>query len=260
MTRFSFDLNGRHYHADTVAAHDLAIRLQFDGPQPGFFGAPPAGAQSFAAGDFTGDTRTGGSCNVEVYRLNPHCNGTHTECVGHIAHDTVTLADLSIPWTLPATLVTVDTASTAAIGRERLERAWRRWPAREFHRALIVRTLPNSPAKQSRRYDDRSPPPYLRVSALELVHEMEVEHLLVDLPSLDAMDDKTLAAHRVFWGLSSDSRPCAEAAQPRATVTEMIYVPEDVPDGYYLLNLQVPRFATDAAPSRPVIVPIEEAV
>jgi hypothetical protein len=41
-------------------------------------------------------------------------------------------------------------------------------------------------------------------------------------------------------------------------VTELAYVPEPVPDGLYLLDLQVPAFATDAAPSRPVIYPLIE--
>ena len=37
------------------------------------------------------------------------------------------------------------------------------------------------------------------------------------------------------------------------TVTEMIFVPNEVHDGDYLLELQLPRFMNDAAPSRPVL-------
>ena len=37
----------------------------------------------------------------------------------------------------------------------------------------------------------------------------------------------------------------------------MIYVPEQMKDGYYLLDLQIPAFMSDAAPSRPIIYPIE---
>jgi hypothetical protein len=45
------------------------------------------------------------------------------------------------------------------------------------------------------------------------------------------------------------------AAHPRysATITELIYVPDGVEDGLYLLNLQVPNLRTDAVPSRPVL-------
>jgi arylformamidase len=37
------------------------------------------------------------------------------------------------------------------------------------------------------------------------------------------------------------------------TITEMIHVPGEVPDGDYLLELQLPHFINDAAPSRPVL-------
>ena len=42
------------------------------------------------------------------------------------------------------------------------------------------------------------------------------------------------------------------------TVTEMIYVPDRIADGRYVLNLQLPAFQSDAAPSRPIIYPLEE--
>ncbi len=37
------------------------------------------------------------------------------------------------------------------------------------------------------------------------------------------------------------------------TITEMIFVDDEIRDGLYLLNLQMPAFPTDAAPCRPVI-------
>jgi hypothetical protein len=79
-----------------------------------------------------------------------------------------------------------------------------------------------------------------------------VRHLLVDFPSIDRMHDGgRLANHRTFWNM-------AGAADTGRTVTEMIYVDDDIPDGRYLLNLQIPAFAADAAPSRPVIYPLKE--
>ena len=38
----------------------------------------------------------------------------------------------------------------------------------------------------------------------------------------------------------------------------MIFVPNEVKDGRYLLNLQVPAFVSDAAPSRPILYKINE--
>jgi arylformamidase len=40
-------------------------------------------------------------------------------------------------------------------------------------------------------------------------------------------------------------------------VTELIYVPDEIPDGYYLLDLQMPPFMTDAAPSRPLLYQVQ---
>jgi hypothetical protein len=41
------------------------------------------------------------------------------------------------------------------------------------------------------------------------------------------------------------------------TITEMIYVPNEVEDGQYVLDLQIPNFVADAAPSRPVLYKLE---
>jgi hypothetical protein len=38
----------------------------------------------------------------------------------------------------------------------------------------------------------------------------------------------------------------------------MIFAPSYLEDGAYLLNLQIPAFVSDAAPSRPIIYKINE--
>ena len=42
------------------------------------------------------------------------------------------------------------------------------------------------------------------------------------------------------------------------TITEMIYVDDKIKDGHYLLNLQIPSFVSDAAPSRPIIYKLND--
>ena len=42
------------------------------------------------------------------------------------------------------------------------------------------------------------------------------------------------------------------------TITEMIFVDDNIPDGNYLLTIQIPAFVSDAAPSRPIIFNINE--
>jgi hypothetical protein len=94
---------------------------------------------------------------------------------------------------------------------------------------------------------------------MEWIVERDVASLVVDLPSLDRADDGGhLAAHRTVWGLPPGAVNAQQARRGRALVTELAFVPSAVPDGVYLLDLQVPAFAADAAPSRPVLYSLSE--
>jgi arylformamidase len=243
-------VGGRRWRGASGAV-SLAIPLDFDGPQPRFFMDAPASAVPLVAGSFTGEVRSGASCNCRVHTLAPHCHGTHTECVGHITEDRRTLADLDPEPARLALLVTLPT-DTPAITRAALMTAAERWEGLPWT-ALIVRTLPNDPVKRFRQYTDPSAAPYFLPEAIDWIVEHGVASLVVDLPSLDRGDDPALAAHRAYWGLPAGSRQAGDAARARALVTELAYVPERLLDGLYLLELQVAPFASDAAPSRPVI-------
>lgn len=252
----SFEIGARRYAADLGRGIPLAIPLRFDGPQPQFFGVPAASAEPFAAGGFLGDTRRGGSCNVWSYRFVPHCNGTHTECIGHLVDEAVSISDMLPAVPLPATLVSL-APKDKTIDVTLVQAALLRHPLGGFHRALVLRTLPNDREKLTRVYEGSCPAPYLTAEALGFLVQAGVEHLLVDFPSLDpAEDGGRMAAHRVFWGLPAGSRRLADAKRPGGTVTELIYVPDATQDGYYLLDLQIPAFMTDAAPSRPILYPV----
>ena len=76
--------HGLTYRADMSRAIDLSIAINFDTPSVQAFGAPAAQATPLVVDNFVGDVSRGGSCNCCTYTLTPHCNGTHTECVGHI--------------------------------------------------------------------------------------------------------------------------------------------------------------------------------
>src|SRR5690606_13966067 len=114
MSRILLESDGLRLAADLSHPIDLAIPLDFDGHQPSCFGAPPARRTHFGVDGWIGDTRRGGSCNVQVLQLNPHCNGTHTECVGHIVDDAVHAATVLRGGLLPATLISI--APTHASG------------------------------------------------------------------------------------------------------------------------------------------------
>ena len=80
--------------ADLSDALSIAVPLDFDGPQPNAFGLPRATAHAVRQGGFIGDTRSGGSVNCELLSLVPHGNGTHTECLGHVTEERISVADV----------------------------------------------------------------------------------------------------------------------------------------------------------------------
>lgn len=238
------------------AGVDLAIPLDFSGRQPRFFAGSPASSAPLEVGGFNGQVARGASCNCSVHTLAPHCHGTHTECVGHLTDDGHSLVDHT-PEPIRLALLLTLPPDTRDISHAALAAAAERWEGLPWT-ALIIRTMPNDPDKRYRRYDGPAPAPWFLLEAVAWIVSRGVVSLVVDLPSLDRGDDASLAAHRAYWGLPTDSRRAAEAKRVSALVTELAYVPDRVLDGLYLLELQVAPFVSDAAPSRPVIRPATE--
>jgi hypothetical protein len=86
-----------------------------------------------------------------------------------------------------------------------------------------------------------------------------IVHLIVDLPSIDRThDDGKLTAHRIFFGLARGAVALASATRPAATVTELAFMPDELGDGSYLLQLQAPALGGDAVPSRPLLYRLQE--
>lgn len=235
---------------------DISIPLRFNGPQPNAFGVDAATSAPI------GDTRDGSSVNFEQYTFIPHCNGTHTECVGHITDERISVLDCLRDVIVAAVLVSVEPENrdgelliTADLLRGVVtpeEPAFAGEGARVP--ALIVRTLPNDDSKLTRRYGEGNVPPYFTAEAMEYIVACGFAHLLVDMPSIDRMfDEGKLVNHRIFWNVASGSREINAATRVNSTITELIYVPNEVADGGYLLNLQIAPFVADAAPSRPIL-------
>ena len=242
-------LGGRQWIADMRHALDLSLPLDFSGPQPTFFATPRATASPYAVGSFIGDVGRSGSCNCSTHVLTPHCNGTHTECVGHITRELVSVRDVAPRDLQLARVATV--SATRAIERSHLDAV-----ALDGHTAIVVRTLPNDATKLKRNYD-RQPPVHFDSEAMRWLVERGIDHVVVDLPSVDpAHDEGALLAHRIFWGLPERETSIARATRPHATITELAFIDAAVADGDYLLNLQVAPFVSDAAPSRPLLYPL----
>jgi kynurenine formamidase len=182
--------------------------------------------------------------------LTPHCNGTHTECAGHLTVEPLDAWRLVPPAPVPAVVVSVAPAriqEDLVVTRALLADAWPADSAAPAPLAIILRTTvdPAAPAQVL--------PPYLAADAAEFIVARGILHIVIDQPSLDRTHDEgRLAAHRVFFGLPAGSRSLAEAARPLATVTELASIPSHLPDGFCALAWQVPAIAGDAVPSRPL--------
>lgn len=256
------------FGVDLTRPRSLAIPLRFNGPQPSFFGAPPANATPLQGDGFVGDTRRGGSCNVAEIRIVPHCNGTHTEGVGHIVDSEHAVFECVRQSLMPAVVTSVTPVPAASSGescrpgpdpRDALITRASLKANLDVHdddelAALVVRTLPNDAAKLAAEYGDRRHPPFFTADAMRYVVDRGVQHLLVDIPSIDRMHDEgRLTNHHIFWNVPEGARDGTRDTQVNKSVTELIFVENEIGDGLYLLNLQLPAFHSDAAPCRPVI-------
>jgi len=261
----------RRWRVNLAVQHDISLPLSFDGPQPVFFAAPPATARALVAGTFRGEVARGGSCNCATYTITPHCNGTHTECVGHVTSELLAIRDIAVEGLLPTRVLTVTPEPAGACGEtdpppcepEDLIISRRCLAGSLAGRedgdlpALVLRTRPNDPSKRSRDYSRGIAPAYLSCAAARLLVSCKVRHLIVDLPSVDRSEDGgRLAVHRIFWGLKPGETRLGQARRADCTITELAYLDDSIPDGIYLLNLQIAPFAADAAPSRPVLYPL----
>src|ERR1041384_7046176 len=88
---FIFTFDSKTYRADLSAPLDLSIPLEEGLNAVNCFHAPPVQFEPVVAGSFIGSTALGGPVNFFNVKINPHGNGTHTECVGHIAEEKYTI-------------------------------------------------------------------------------------------------------------------------------------------------------------------------
>ncbi|MNU00621.1 hypothetical protein D3C72_2437970 [compost metagenome] len=70
-------------------------------------------------------------------------------------------------------------------------------------------------------------------------------------------DEGKLLAHKAFWNVK-DTVNLNSDARLNATITEMIYVAEEIEHGNYILNLQIASFENDASPSKPLFFKIAD--
>ncbi len=244
--KISLKYNRRTYEVDLSKSIDISIPLIPGAKGPRCFYAPRFSAKPYKSGNFIGAVKEGAPVNFYNVRLNPHGNGTHTESVGHITTEQESINDVLKEFHCVAQVMSVcpklNRKGDRIITKSNLKTEW----LKKTPKALIIRTYPNPEEKKTMDYSGTNPP-YFKSDAIKEIVNRGVKHLLIDLPSVDREeDDGKLQGHKIFWDIKSQNRK-------DCTITEMIYVPDEIEDGLYFMNLQIPSFQLDAAPSKPVL-------
>lgn len=236
---------GKEFKVDFFKPIDISIPLHANGPRAWY--VDPMKIEPVRNGDWIGEVNQGGSVNFRNIFFNPHGHGTHTEGVGHISKENFSVNASFDRYMFIAEVITVLPVESEQgdyiIHQSQIESLIEPGSIIE---ALVIRTLGNNKTKLHNNYSN-SNPPFIHQSAMEYINSLGVEHLLIDLPSVDKeVDGGVLAAHHAFWNYP-------KSPQLNKTITEFIYVPNEVFDGTYLLQMQVAPFENDATPSRPVL-------
>lgn len=244
-----------NYEVDLSKPIDISIPLTNNDQNPIAWYLDQPVIEPVKNGDWIGKVAAGSSStNFNNISFNPHGHGTHTECLGHITHEFYSINQCLKTFFFSASLITIEPKKIEedkVITKEQLVYILEK----NKPKAVVIRTIPNSENKKSRKYSNTNPA-YLSEEAAIYLREIGVQHLLIDLPSVDREHDEgKLLAHKAFWNVKN-TKNLNEDARMNCTITEMIYVPNDVADGNYLLNLQIASFENDASPSKPVLYKI----
>lgn len=234
----------KEYSIDLAKPLDISIPIRSSDKNVNAWYIPEPKIEPVRFGDWVGKVSEGASTNFNNILFNPHGHGTHTECLGHITKEFHSINKTLTRFFFITELITVTPeplGEDLVITKSQIKQQLSSHPE-----ALVIRTLPNNDKKLSRQYSNTNWP-YLTEEAARFIRNQGIEHLLIDLPSVDKeKDEGKLLAHKAFWDYPENPRL-------NATITEMVYVNHTIQNGSYVLNLQIASFENDASPSKPVL-------
>lgn len=248
-------IDSEHYF-DSEKGVDISIPLTDNHNTVSAWYCDPIKITPVKTEHFIGDVNQGGSVNFRNIFLNPHGNGTHTECVGHISKESFTLNQCLKEFHFFGDVISVapieyfneefnqkDFVISADLLKAAIERVKTTEGNFQPSKVLTIRTLPNSISKLTNNYSN-SNPPYLLPETIELIKEKEYDHLILDLPSVDReMDNGKLTGHHLFWEYPNNTKK-------HRTITELAFIPDGLYDGTYIFNIQITSLESDASPSK----------
>jgi kynurenine formamidase len=221
--------------------------LPNDEKQFGCFHAPEMTAQPSKYGDFELSIKSGSPVNSFDLFVNIHGRTTHTECLSHVKDDKLTIDKSMEQFFYVASLVSVDLKEQNEISVENFD--WEKVHGES--KALIIRTLPNMPEKEHMDYSGMNPP-NITPGLMQQIVDFGILHLVVDIPSVDPENDGgKVKAHKIFWNIGDDERR-------NSTISEMVYIPNEIEDGLFLVNINPIRIHLDAGISRIVLYELWE--
>jgi len=240
----------RNYKIDLSKPLDISIPLRSSKDNVNAWYLEEPKIEPVKQDKWIGSVAEGADVNFNNIWFNPHAHGTHTECLGHIAKEFHSVNKHLKKFFFLAEIITVAPEmqnGDFVIPKKQIQSGL----GIKSRDAVILRTLPNTKEKLSRQYSNSNPPYLLEETAI-YIKEKNIKHLLIDLPSVDKeRDGGELLAHKAFWDFNGKMRlDC--------TITELIYVPNKIKDGTYVLNLQIAPFENDASPSKPILYKILE--
>jgi kynurenine formamidase len=246
-----------NFEVDLSKPIDISISLSNTDENPIAWYIEKPVIEPVVFGDWIGKVSEGSSStNFNNIFFNPHGHGTHTECLGHITKEFYSINQSLKQFFFLAELISIQPEiqnDDLVITKIQIKNALNGTSPE----AIIIRTLPNTSEKLSMKYSNTNPP-YLSEEAAVFIRESGIQHLLIDLPSVDKEHDQgKLLAHKAFWNVKDVVNLNADA-RINSTITEMIFVNDAVKDGSYLLNLQIAPFENDASPSKPILFAIKQ--
>jgi kynurenine formamidase len=238
------EFENKKYQVDLSNGFDISIPLVHEAIGPKCFYAPNFKIEPVVDGSFIGSINAGSPVNFKNLFMNPHGNGTHTECVGHIlaGHYTINQCLKKFHFVSRVISVTPELLENGdlIVTKNMIQKSLM---GVENTEVLILRSLPNSIDKTTKDYSGTNPP-YFSIDAMEALNVLGVRHLMTDLPSVDReVDGGKLSSHHTFWETNK------EVASGK-TITEMIFVPDSIVDGLYFCNIQIASIESDASPSK----------
>lgn len=245
---------GQTFEIDLSKPIDISIPLTNTDANPIAWYIEKPEIEPVQFGNWIGKVSEGSSTNFNTIFFNPHGHGTHTECLGHITREFYSINQCLKQFFFTAELISITPEEMGVdriITKSQIELVLNG----KTPEAIVIRTLPNLESKKHQNYS-KTNPPYLAEEAATYIREIGIQHLLIDLPSVDREEDEgKLLAHKAFWNVKNVAELNPDA-RLTCTITEMIFVENEIQDGSYILNLQIASFENDASPSKPILYKI----